>query len=614
MRTENAIMLAKHREAVVLQALESADARGRIPWDAVARATGQSRASVIRWVKRYKADGLAGLLDRCTNSGRKSAADKLRLALGDAEFNRLVKEVQGRNYDYKSNSLAWRKTALDESAPAPVRELFARIMQKHSSKHSIPRSLRQLTDVNPAQRLLHQGRRAFKLSGVYINRRPDIIPGDVYVSDDETDIVYCAVKTAVCEKYPHGYKLMQVQCFPMLDVASQYVGSFAMVARERGSYRATDLWAFFGHAIRDMKLPRIGFQFERGTWESNIIRGVKVDYDPEEPTARQRIGGLEMLPNRILPWHREHAGADLSILGTTLKIFTSYLPKSKSVEGWFNRSQRLRQAIWGYAGRDQRKTPQEKILKLAGACQRGTENPAEHFMLMEELYDAYGRSIQELNQDRMEGEVFSGVPQQVWEEWTTKAGCEQLDMHPASAWMYKNMWAQGVVKGPFIRARLTDELTRARYTEVWSSATDLHAYDGKTVLVYWDRDDIDSPAVIIDGRTGDFLCEAEHFDKPGMFLDDDMTGLRIVKEWERFNCTLYGNVKKFIPSLRKPEGVRQRQAETRREERRVAADFTATTDVTVTAPEPASTDDWSHPLHANRPKIRTREQMLMGVA
>jgi hypothetical protein len=298
----------------------------------------------------------------------------------------------------------------------------------------------------------------------------------------------------------------------------------------------------------------------------------------------------------------------MALLGNTLKIHTSFTPKSKPVEGWFNRSQRLRQAFWGYAGRDQRKEPQEKILKIAGACIRGTANPSEHFMLMEELFQAYGESIQEVNNIPMQGEVFKGTPQAVWEEWTTKAGFEQLTMHPASAWMYKNMWAQGFVHGPFIRVRRTDELTRARYTEVWSSPTDLHEYDRKHVIVYWDRDDLNSPAIILDPRTGEYLCQAEHFDKPGTFLDDDMTGLRVVQQWERFNCTMYGDMKQFIPSLQKPAGVRERQAAARREQRRLDHDPMVPGTV-ETATEPTG-DTWMVPL----PKIKSRQELLEAVS
>jgi hypothetical protein len=168
--------------------------------------------------------------------------------------------------------------------------------------------------------------------------------------------------------------------------------------------------------------------------------------------------------------------------------------------------------------------------------------------------------------------------------------------------MYKNMWAQGFVHGPFIRCRLTNEMTRQRYTEVWSSPLDLHAYDRQSVIVYWDRDDLDSPAVIIDPRTGDYICEAEHFEKPGTFLCDDMSGMRIVHEWESFNVTMYGNMKKFIPSLQKPEGLRSRQAEVRREERRRGHE--PTVEITGT---PA--DTWT-PADVMMRRIKTREEML----
>jgi hypothetical protein len=85
-----------------------------------------------------------------------------------------------------------------------------------------------------------------------------------------------------------------------------------------------------------------------------------------------------------------------------------------------------------------------------------------------------------------------------------------------------------------------------------------------------------------------------------------MSGIRIVHEWESFNVTMYGNMKKFIPSLQKPEGVRWRQAEVRREERKRGQETT----VEITG---APADPWT-PGDAIRPLIKSRIEMLEAVA
>ena len=535
---------------------------GTMRWKTFCRRWGSSRTSVERWIPAYRQTGFHGLLSECAESGRESVAEKLRRLCGPEEFEQIRKRVQAMNYDYKSNSLAWRRAALALPDGHPVRTYMEKVLTMHTSKHAIAQSLRIETSVDPAQRLLHRGRKALKLGGYSIPRKCDVLPGDIYVMDDETENVICAVPAPKCDKYPFGWKAMQAQVFPCLDFASQYCGAWFMVARERSSYRGTDLWGGIGHCIDAMRLPRLGFQFERGTWESNILRGVKVDYLPGEPSATQRMGGLQMLPSNILDWHREQS-AVARLLPPTLTIFTSYTPKSKPIEGWFNRSQRLRQAFWGYAGRDQRREPQERIVKLFNACKRGAENPAEHFMTLEELEKAYGQSVMDLNADRMEGEVFSGVPSETWNEWVNKPGFELKRMHPEMAWMYRGMWAQGTVKGPFVRVRLTDELTRKRFSLFWQNATELSRFDGKTVAVYWDAKDHTLPAYVVDPRSAEFVCDAAHLDRVGAFLDDDMTGLNGVKQWEKFHTAIYGAIKSEIPSLQMPDGVRERRRDGR---------------------------------------------------
>lgn len=323
-----------------------------------------------------------------------------------------------------------------------------------------------------------------------------------------------------------------------------------------------------------------------------------------------------MLPSRVLPWHLEHAGERAANFPKNLQIFTSYTPKSKPVEGWFHRSQRLRQAFWGYAGRDQRKAPQEKVLKILQACQRGTLVAAEHFMTFMELHAAYTKSVAELNEDRMEGDMFCGVPRLLWEEWTQKPGFEQATMPERTAWMYRNAWAQGVIKGPFVEIRVTDEMTRRRRRVAWSAPRDFGPYDGAQVTVYFDRDALDAPAQVLLSRTGQWIAQAEALPMSGAFLSDDTSALDDVKVWERFQMTAYGAAKPYIPSLQKPAGVAERQAEAKRAAARSPFEISGgaaepVSAAVATGPGPASGAGPScDPPPARLPRIRSRLQLL----
>ncbi len=555
MRLDKAVEKARQREAIVDKAIALMAEGTDIHTAAIMLV--QSSATLQRWIASYQAEGFPGLIDKATEAGRRSEAEKLRAACGPEEYEKLITKVKAVNYDYISNSLSWRKTARELPEGHPARAYMEKVVGEHTSKHAIAKSLRMETTVNKAQHLTHQGPRARKLGCLSTPRKLDILPGDIYCMDDETDNVICAVPCPVSAKYPFGYKAMQLQVFPCLDIASQYVGAFFFVARERSSYRGTDLWSGIGHCIDAMRLPRLGFQFERSIWESKILRGVEVEYDPAEPSATQRIGGLQTLPSRVLPWHIENT-AKGRFLPPTIKIYTSYTPKTKSVESWFNRSQRLRQAFYGYAGRDQRKTPQERVVKLFNACKRGTENPLEHFYHIDDIIAAYTRSVEAMNLDPVQGEVFNGVPRDLWTEYTTKPGYEQLCIHPEMAWMYKSMWAMGKVKGPYVKVRITNELTRKTDVLWWQNPAELDRFDGRQVAVYWDRDRPEQPAYIIDPATNTFHCEAEPFERIGMFLDDSTDGYETVKAWEQFQTIRYGAIKSHIPSRQKPECITER--------------------------------------------------------
>lgn len=555
MPSDNTIETAQKREAFVQQARELLQAGASM--DDCADQLGISAASLSRWMKWYEKQGFLGILTHQEACGRPSVAGKLRAEMGNEAFEEVVNTVTGQNYDLKSNSLSWRRVADAPDAPEALREYMDKVETSHASQHNIARSLTKETRLTQEERRRHRGPKQHKLESYYIPRKLDILPGDVYVSDDETDIIYCAIPVPPCEKYPHGFKAMQVQTFPMLDVASQYVGFTAHIARERGSYRATDIWAFLGRGMQAMDMPRLGFQFERGTWESNLIRGVEVVYDQNEPSPTKRIGGLKMLPSKVLPWHHEHAHSDMTQFPKTLQIFTSYNAKSKSVEGWFNRIQKFRQMLWGYAGRDQRREPTEKMLKIFGKCQRGTLNPAEHLMLFSEMADKYRDSVMELNEVKMEGEIWHGKPVDVWND--AKAQYPQLTLPAEMAWMYRSEWAQTTIQGPLVIVRKVNELTRIKESFAYENPLAFMGRDGERVLVYYDRDNIAAPAQVLSARSGEFICQADYFDKPGMFLDARAKGFDMIAKYENFAQAQYREMKKHIPSLQKPDGVASRQ-------------------------------------------------------
>jgi hypothetical protein len=138
-----------------------------------------------------------------------------------------------------------------------------------------------------------------------------------------------------------------------------------------------DIWHLFGHTFDTVGLPRLGFQLERGSWEANLIRGQEVKYRDGEATYSRRsaacANSLAILTIGPVP-------AGSFTWPKTLQTFTSYLPKSKSIEAFFNRSQALEGTLWGALGRDQMRRPFEKAKKIFQTCQRGAADPRLHFL------------------------------------------------------------------------------------------------------------------------------------------------------------------------------------------------------------------------------------------
>jgi hypothetical protein len=354
----------------------------------VALLLGVDSVTLYRYRRAYANGGYPALLPRIS-PGRTTLRARLAAAVGEETVAALEAQVTARALDMDgSDGAAWRKIARAESTPAPIREYFAKVENQHAQKQNIADSLRRRTRVTPQMRLAHRGARALRLGGAWTPRHLDILPGDIFSSDDTTAIWGCYIEVEPCEKYRTGFKMAQVQLLPVIDVASQAVVCFAMIARETGSYRASDVWRLIGYTHRTIGLPRLGWQKERGSWAAGLVEGVTVSVGEGEGdfTHERRVGGLRLLPANCLPYHVEKMrGASFA----TLQTFTSYLPKSKSIEGVLHRLQSFEGTLWGSLGRDQRRKPFEKTQKTFAACQRGTTRAPLHFLSLAEIARKY---------------------------------------------------------------------------------------------------------------------------------------------------------------------------------------------------------------------------------
>jgi hypothetical protein len=523
-----------------------------------AREIGCNAIWLWRRIKTWQANSsYAALIPAFHKGGRKSEREKLSATLGRETVDAAIREVSGIKLDTESNTAAWRLYANSDRCP----EQLARVIldPTRTSKHSLPPSLRNATALNENLHNAHRGPRRLALKGMWTPRTVDILPGDIFTADDTTPIWAWWVPWRTDKEHPHGCKLMQGQFLPVIDVASQCAITFVLIAREKSSYRACDIWHLFGHTFETIGLPRLGWQLERGSWESNLIAGVEIDYAEGEASLSRRVGGLRQLPTTLTDWHREKLGEAADCYPKTLQTWTSYLPKSKSVEAFFNRSQTFEGTLWGALGRDQMRKPYEKTKKLYEACRRRSADPRLHFLSQAEMVLRLRDQMNYLNNEPMEGEVFRGVPRAKFEAARAEHPLQLLAED--QRWLYRRDWKACTITNGWARLRLTEELSGERYSLFYTNPRIFADLEGADVVLYYDRENFEQPAQVILARTGEMICEAQYEERRGSFLDGDRTGHEIRSAWRNAVTSAYATIVPHAPSRQLPPEIAERRRE-----------------------------------------------------
>jgi hypothetical protein len=558
---EDGRLAEAERRLAVLTAFLQEVSNGASPRRA-AKALGESRVTLWRWEQRYRKEGFEGLIPATENCGRTPWLKKLGMTEDE------IRQVQALHLDTGSNTTALRLFAQSDRCRP---ELAAAILDPtRTSKHSIPPSIRDATKVSENLKKAHRGPRKLALSGMWTPRRLDILPGDIFTSDDTTPIWAWWVPWYESEEYPFGVKVLQGQFLPVIDVASQCVLTLVLIAREKSSYRAADIWNLFGHTFDTVGLPRLGWQLERGSWDSNLVRGQDVEYQDGEISRVRRVGGLRSLPSNLTDWHTSPVGPlkDMppEAFPKNLQTWTSYLPKSKSIEAFFNRSQTLEGTIWGALGRDQMRNPFEKTKKIYEACKRGAADPRLHFLSQEEMLLKLKGIAEYLSNEPMEGEVFRGIPKKLFQDAVEQRPL--LRMPEDQRYLYRRDWKPLTITQGWARVRATDEITGKRYSLFYCNPRVFAHHEGEPVVVYYDRENYEQPAQIHLARDGSYLCDALYEDRRGSFLEGDLSGHDLRKQWKNAVMSAYATLTPHVPSKQIPAQVQARRDQARDQARR----------------------------------------------
>ena len=210
-----------------------------------------------RWVESDRA--AVALQDGRKEKSGFHRAPELKTEDRDALIAHAVLNCDGRV------SQAWRELAGKNGLSE---ELLAYHLSNPASKSYCPTRIREAVKYEVGMMDdIHHGPRQDKLNGAHINRDwSGVAAMDWFCGDDATLEVYFYV--------PDGkgwFTLMRGQFLPMIDVRSLRVLGFGL--RPEKSYNAAMIRTLITRVCDEHGLPRKGFIFEGGTWQSRLLKG-----------------------------------------------------------------------------------------------------------------------------------------------------------------------------------------------------------------------------------------------------------------------------------------------------------------------------------------------------
>lgn len=185
-------------------------------------------------------------------------------------------------------------------------------------------------------------------------QRELMLPGDWFGGDDSTPgIAVCVpcneVRTPASLKY--GVLLGRFQWLVFLDASSDMILSFDYVIRPRGSYRAEDILNGMGAVTRTHGIPRQGWQFEGGTWNSNLVKQA------------------------------------IKLLGC--QHWRTYNPHQKAIEAVFNKVWTRLAVQFPHADMGRFRNENELNCKLYESCKAGHKDPRQHFPRLKNVLEVF---------------------------------------------------------------------------------------------------------------------------------------------------------------------------------------------------------------------------------
>jgi hypothetical protein len=285
-------------------------------------------------------------------------------------------------------SQAWRYV-IENNLLSPVVQSYYTGLY-FASKSYVPRVIRDAvtTDTRLLEKI-HRGPRAAKLEGAYITRDwSGTAAGDWYQADDVTFNNYYYAPDEKGRMTP-----MRGQVLLMIDLRSTCILGFMML--DQRNYTSHSIRTLITRTCDDHGLPRRGFYFEKGIWQSSRL-----------------LKGDRSVSNDELTWTESEGG--LRDLGLEFKH--AQLPRAKPIERVIGQIQNLLDGTPGDAGREEMKKPFERFNDRKRLVESGKARHEDLFFSADQAEASLARACAEYNEARNDGQMTKGLtPQRAWE-------------------------------------------------------------------------------------------------------------------------------------------------------------------------------------------------------
>lgn len=290
-------------------------------------------------------------------------------------------------------SQAWRELTRDGQLSENV---LGRYTATPASKSYVPHSVRSAVKSEVAMlEDIHHGPKQTKLLGASIRRDwSGVHAGDWWQADDITLPVYFWVLDA---REKCGYRLTRGQCLLFIDLRTTRILHFVLIPEKQ--YNARAIRSCITKLCDTYGLPRHGFYFERGIWQSSrLLKG-----DSQAGSA---------------DWSETELG--LRELG--LKFTHAQQAKSKPVERVIGAIQNLMEGELGYCGRNEMVEKFEALQRAKLDVVTGNVAPWEKFLSFEQWTERLVEICEVYNADKQDGEMTGGLsPNEAFEQFQDRS-------------------------------------------------------------------------------------------------------------------------------------------------------------------------------------------------